>query len=102
MSVFLVAQIKIHDRTRYSEYESGFMDIFSKYEGKLLSVDEGAEILEGDWDYTRAVLIEFPSQELAKAWYFSEEYQSLAAHRFASSDANIVMLNGLELGKADK
>lgn len=96
MAVYLVAQLTIHDRERYAEYGGGFMEIFSKYDGKLLSVEESQETLEGDWDYTRTVLIEFPSEAQAKAWYHSEEYQALAQHRFAASDGNIVLIKGLD------
>jgi uncharacterized protein (DUF1330 family) len=41
------------------------------------------------------VLIEFASEDRANDWYHSGEYQALAAHRFASSKANIVMIKGL-------
>ena len=92
MPVYVVAQLNIHDRTRYARYESGFMEIFSKYGGSVLSVDEAAKVLEGEWNYMRTVLLEFPSEERAMAWYHSPEYQSLAQHRFAASDANIVLI----------
>ncbi len=29
MSVYLVAQIDIHDRDRYAQYEARFMDVFA-------------------------------------------------------------------------
>ena len=48
MPFYVVAQLNIHDRTRYARYESGFMEIFSKYGGSVLSVDEAAKVLEGD------------------------------------------------------
>ncbi len=92
MPFYVVAQLNIHDRTRYARYESGFMEIFSKYGGSVLSVDEAAKVLEGEWNYMRTVLLEFPSEERAMAWYHSPEYQSLAQHRFAASDANIVLI----------
>ena len=92
MPVYVVAQLNIHDRTTYARYESGFMEIFSKYGGSVLSVDEAAKVLEGKWNYMRTVLLEFPSEERAMAWYHSSEYQSLAQHRFAASDANIVLI----------
>ncbi|MCB1694172.1 MAG: DUF1330 domain-containing protein [Pseudomonadales bacterium] len=96
MAVYLIAQLTIRDRERYAEYGGGFMEIFSRYNGKLLSVDEAPEQLEGEWPYTRTVLIEFPSETEARRWYDSEEYQALAQHRLAASDANIVMIKGLE------
>ena len=95
MAVFLVAQIQIVDRERYGQYEAGFMEIFGQYQGKVLSVDETPQVLEGEWPHTRTVLIEFPSQEDATAWYESEEYQALARHRQAASVSHIALLNGL-------
>jgi len=94
MSVYLIAQLNIQDREEYSAYEAGFMDIFARYDGKLLSVDEAPEILEGECTFTRTVLIEFPSKAAADAWYHSEAYQALAQHRFAASDGNIIMIKG--------
>lgn len=96
MSHYLIAQLEITDREEYGNYESGFMDIFMKYEGKLLSVDEEPQLLEGSWPYTRTVLIEFPSKEAALDWFTSDEYQTLAKHRHNASSGNITMIKGLE------
>ncbi|MDH5737654.1 MAG: DUF1330 domain-containing protein [Gammaproteobacteria bacterium] len=95
MSVYVIAQIQIHDRDKYSEYEAGFMEIFASYNGKLLSVEESPQVLEGDWSFTRTVLLQFPTGEEAGAWYYSDEYQALAQHRFAASGANIALINAL-------
>lgn len=99
-SIYIVAQITIRDRGRYSEYEAGFVEIFSRYGGRVLSVDESPEVLEGSWPHTRTVLIEFASKDQAIAWYRSGEYQELAQHRFVSSEANIVLIRGLGAGDA--
>lgn len=96
MSVYLIAQIQIHDREKYADYEAGFMDIFAKYNGNLLAVDEAPQALEGEWDFTRTVLLEFPSKGDADDWYRSDEYQALAQHRYAASDANVVAIQGLD------
>ncbi|MGK0224921.1 MAG: hypothetical protein ACI9ON_004178 [Limisphaerales bacterium] len=95
MTVYILAKIKIQDREKYAAYEAGFMTIFEKYKGTMLAVDEAPVLLEGGWDVTRTVLIQFPAREDAQAWYRSEEYQSLAQHRFAASAADIVIVSGL-------
>ena len=95
MPHYLIAQIDIKDREKYAKYEAGFMDIFLTYKGKILSVEENEHLLEGQWPFTRTVLIEFPSQEDALDWYNSIEYQVLVQHRFAASIANIVIISGL-------
>ena len=96
MAQYLIAQIDIRDREKYAKYEAGFMDIFLTYKGKILSVEENEHLLEGQWPFTRTVLIEFPSQEDALDWYKSKEYQDLVQHRFAASTANIVIVSGLD------
>ena len=95
MSVYFVAQITIHDRAGYSKYEAGFMPVFEKYNGRLLAVDEAPEVLEGAWNCTRTVLIEFPTREDALAWAGSADYQAIAKHRWAASTANIAMIKSL-------
>lgn len=95
MSVYAVALIDIHDRDGYGRYEQGFMDIFSQHEGRLLAVDESPSPLEGEWPWTRTVLIEFPDEEKLQAWYASADYQALAQHRFGAAEARIAVLKGL-------
>jgi uncharacterized protein (DUF1330 family) len=95
MPAYLVAQITIHDRERYADYEAGFMEIFAAHRGRLLAVDEQPEVLEGAWNCTRTVVAEFPDREAALAWYRSDDYQALARHRFAASDGNVVLLEGM-------
>jgi uncharacterized protein (DUF1330 family) len=47
MTVYMVSQLTIHDRSQYDKYESGFAEVFKKYDGKMLSVDEQSMILAG-------------------------------------------------------
>jgi uncharacterized protein (DUF1330 family) len=91
---YAIADIEITDREEYRKYEAGFSEVFSKYGGTILAGSEDPEILEGEWPYTRAVLIRFPSREALSAWYDSPEYQKIAQHRFAASRANIIVLSG--------
>lgn len=93
MTVYIISQITIHDRAIYDEYEAGFMEIFDQYEGTMLSVDENARRLEGEWTATRSVLMSFPSAETFRAWAGSKEYQELAKLRHAASVSNSIMVS---------
>ncbi len=92
MAAYVIAQLKMKDRDTFSKYEAGFLDVFTPYDGKVLAVDEAPETLEGDWPYTRTVLLEFPSQEIALKWFNSPEYQEISKHRRAGADGNIVVV----------
>jgi uncharacterized protein (DUF1330 family) len=61
MTVYVVALLDITDRQEYGLYGDGFMEIFSRYGGQVLAVDESPTVVEGEWPHTRTVLLSFPS-----------------------------------------
>ena len=95
MPVYIIARFKIHDRSEYDTYSAGFSEVFQKFDGKMLSIDEDPTVLAGDWDDTRSGIIEFPSKESALAWMTSDDYQAIAKHRDAGSTANSILVKGL-------
>lgn len=97
--VYLVANIfEITDRETYGIYERGFMPLLTKHSGELVSVDENSESLEGQNALGgRMVILKFPTEDAAKAWFNDPDYQSLAGHRRAGSRMNFLqLLHGLE------
>lgn len=96
MTVYLIAQIKIHDPDGYDLYQSKFMEVFSKFDGTILAADFDPEVLEGDWDMDRAILMSFPDRESFFAWIKSEEYQEILKHRVASAKGVFLLAKGFE------
>ena len=95
MTVYVMAQITIHDRAAYDLYAARFMEVFNNYNGALLAVDEAPTVLEGAWTATRAVLGSFPDEAAFRAWWESPEYQEIARHRREGSDGVIILAQGL-------
>ena len=95
MSVYIIARFKIHDRNEYDRYSAGFQAVFQQIDGTMLSIDEAPMVLAGEWDDTRSVIIEFPSEASALAWMNSDEYQAIAKHRNAGSTVNSILVKGL-------
>ena len=96
MTVYIIAKFIIHDRSEYDQYESGFAEVFAKFDGKMLSVDEEPMVLSGDWQATRSVIIQFPSKQSALTWMMSDEYQAISKHRNAGSTLTSILVKGLE------
>ena len=94
MSVYFVAQIKIADKNEYQLYLNNCDEIFSKYNGKYLAVDSNPEVLEGEWDYSRSILIEFPSEKDLKEWYNSDAYQRILKHRLSAAKCDTLIVHG--------
>lgn len=95
MSVYIVASIDVKDWDEYSKYQEGFLDIFVKYKGELLAVSDEPRVVEGEWPFTRAVIIRFPDEAEARRWYDSPEYQALSQHRWRASTGTIITFDGL-------
>ncbi len=96
MTVYALAQLRIHDREPYERYMSRFMPVLQKYNGRLLASDEAPRVLEGAWwDRNKVVLMQFADAEAFRAWATSPEYTEIAADRKAGADAVVLLINGL-------
>jgi uncharacterized protein (DUF1330 family) len=96
MSYYFIAQIRIKDLKEYENYIDKAGDIFKKYKGKYLSVDNNPQILEGNWDYTRTILIEFKSVTDFNEWYNSVDYQEILKYRLEAADCDTILVKGLD------
>ncbi len=94
MSSYFIALIDIHDPERYEQYLAGYDEVFNKFKGKVIAVEDNPRVLEGSWPAERTVLIEFPDDHELRKWYSSEEYQFLAKYRKEASVASIAMITG--------
>ncbi|MGC1392294.1 MAG: DUF1330 domain-containing protein [Bacteroidales bacterium] len=93
---YFVAQIKIHNFKEYEKYLDKFDDIFSKYKGEYLAIDENPTLLEGEWNYTKSVLIKFSNKKDFEDWYYSEEYQNILKYRLNASKCDTILLKGVD------
>ncbi len=96
MSYYFTAQIQINDFEEYQLYIKDAGRIFEKYNGEYLAVDKNPRVLEGSWNYTRTVLIKFPTKADFDAWYYSEEYQRILKHRLKAADCDTLLVEGLD------
>jgi uncharacterized protein (DUF1330 family) len=91
MGVYFMASIKVINEQEYQKYLDRAGEIFSKYNGTYLAVDNGPEVLEGKWTYTRAVLIRFETREEFERWYHSDEYQEILQYRLSASECDTIL-----------
>jgi len=92
MSAYFIANIKIHDENEYKKYLAHVDAVFSKFNGKYLTVDGNPEVVEGKWDYSRLVLIEFPNKKSLHEWYNSAEYQEILKYRLFAADCDSIVV----------
>ena len=96
MTVYALAQLRIHDAERYGRYMRRIMPVLDKYNGKLLAADETPRVLEGQWwDRHKVVLMEFADADAFRAWATSPEYTEIAEDRKAGAEAVVLLIKGL-------
>jgi uncharacterized protein (DUF1330 family) len=95
MTVYVLAQLSIHDRDTYDRYAARFMDVLDRYDGRLLVADEAPSVLEGSWGHQKVVLLEFSNREQLETWRRSREYVDIAKDRLASTTGCVVITEGL-------
>jgi uncharacterized protein (DUF1330 family) len=96
MSYYFVANIKINDQQEYQKYLDGVDEIFEKFNGEYLAVDEKPEILEGNWSYSKAVLIRFNSKQEFEKWYYSADYQEILKFRLSAAICDSILIEGVD------
>jgi len=92
MPVYLMALIDIHNREDYEAYSNGFdWDHFHGLGGQCLIVNDEPEVVEGDWDGRRLVLLRFPSRDALQTWYDSDEYGAVRGIRWAHATSSLTV-----------
>ena len=86
MAAYMIALGRIDDQERFVKYLEGVVPTLDPHGGKLLALEDPAEVLEGDAPFPRLVLVEFPSVDDARNWYNSPKYTAVKEHRLASSE----------------
>ncbi len=90
----MIVDVDVTDPERYSEYTGPVPESIAKHGGRFLVRGGACEVLEGDWQPRRLVVIEFPSKEAALRWYHSDDYQELAKIRWSAATANFLVVDG--------
>jgi uncharacterized protein (DUF1330 family) len=95
MPAYLIADVHVKDPKKYDEYRTQVAPTVARHGGRFIVRGGRHELLEGQRDLQRLVVIEFPSMDALKAWYGSPEYQPLIALRQAASTGDLIAVEGV-------
>lgn len=97
MSAYLIGTVNISDPSWIPEYTEGVQKIFDEIGVYYHVRSAKLEKLEGNKPTPSfALVIEFPSMEIARKWYHSEEYQKLAKLRNQGSETQLWLTEAFE------
>ena len=96
MTAYLLGRVEITDPDRYKEYMKKTPGAIEKYGGKFIVRGGDVVTLEGPEETRRLVLIEFPSLEKAKEFYYSQEYQETKKLRAGAGSGQFLAIDGVD------
>ena len=95
MSAYVIVDIEIHDPSVYDEYRKVVGPTLTQYGGKFVVRGGKIDLLEGNWNPKRIVILEFENAARAREWYDSEEYRAPKQIRMKASKGNLVLVEGV-------
>ena len=94
MNAYIIGDITVNDLERYKKYVEKAPHFVAKHQGKYLVRGGAMEILEGNWNPKRLVVLEFPSKEHALAFAQDPEYQAIAVDRQETTTSRLLIVEG--------
>jgi uncharacterized protein (DUF1330 family) len=94
-SAYIVANVKVTDPAQYEQYKQ-LSTLAMRAHGAEVCVRGGkVEVLEGDWQPDRVVMLKFPSVEKARDFYDSVEYTRAREARAGAAVMRMIVVEGV-------
>ncbi len=94
MPAYVIVETDIQDAEQYEQYKAASPAAVAAGGGRFVVRGGELAVLEGDWEPTRLVVLEFDDLEAAKRWYASEEYQAAKKLRDGAATLRMVAVQG--------
>src|SRR6266487_3270251 len=95
MSAYVIVEIDILDPAGYEEYKNLAGATVEKYGGKYIVRGGKTEVLEGDWQPKRIVVLQFESMRRAREWLNCEEYREPRKMRHRTAKTKMILVEGV-------
>ncbi len=96
MAAYVITDIKVTDIEKYKGYQALTPGAIAAAGGEFLVRGGRTEILEGDFDLGRVVVVRFDTMEAARAFYNSAGYVAARAARAGATERfNMFIVEGL-------
>jgi uncharacterized protein (DUF1330 family) len=94
MPAYVIAQVDVTDEDKFALYAAQVPATIEQYGGRYVVRGGDVEPIESDWMPPRLVVLEFPSMEQLKQWYYSKEYEPLIQLRQEAAQTRVSFVEG--------
>lgn len=96
MPAYVIAETDITNPEQYEKYKAASPGAVAAGGGRFIVRGGELAVLEGDWQPSRLVMLEFEDLAAAKRWYESEIYQEAKQLREGAAHLRMVAVQGVD------
>ncbi|HTU08467.1 MAG TPA: DUF1330 domain-containing protein [Trebonia sp.] len=95
MPAYVIVEVEVTDPERYEQYGAATPATIAAADGRFLVRGGELTVLEGEWQPSRLVVLEFEDLAAAERWYESEAYQAAKRLREGGASMRMVAVQGV-------
>jgi uncharacterized protein (DUF1330 family) len=95
MPAYVIVEVEVTDPELYDQYRAATPATIAAAGGRFLVRGGDVTVLEGDWQPSRLVVLEFEDLAAAERWYESEAYQAAKKLRGGGARMRMVAVRGI-------
>ena len=96
MPVYMILDAEVHDAGGYEKYKEAAPQYVARHGGEYCCRGGDIDILEGEWNPQRVVMLKFPSRDVYGLFMADPEYKPWKALRESlSTIKQLVILDGV-------
>ena len=94
-SAYIIANVTVTDPQQYEEYKKWSSAALQAHGAEVCVRGGKVEVIEGDWQPERLVVLKFPSVEAARKFNASPEYGKARTARQGAAVMRMVLVEGV-------
>ena len=96
MTAYVIVEMEVIDSNAADEYRKLAGASVQAHGGRFIVRGGKSEVLEGDWNPKRVVVLEFPDDERARSWWSSKQYaEAKVVRERAARNVKMLLVDGV-------
>jgi uncharacterized protein (DUF1330 family) len=94
-SAYVIAHVEVSNPAQYEDYKKWSSEAMKVHGAEVCVRGGRIEVLEGDWNPQRIVILKFPDMAAARKFYESPEYGKARSARAGAAVMRMIAVEGL-------
>jgi len=95
MAAYIIFDVEVTDPTLADDYLKLANESLTPFQSKTIVHAGALEVLDGDWEPERVVVVEFESMEQARQWYMSPAYTKAKDILRRAASVKVILVEGV-------